>query len=108
MDAARIGWTKYSVLSTWYLAAIVLVFACSFASAADEAAYRADLVSLAAKCDELDLREQATITRHWPVERHPKRQYLFLPSTSDLTAPKSSTPEAARQWHQRFLELRRQ
>jgi hypothetical protein len=67
-----------------------------------------NLTALAAKCDELGLKEQAQITRGWPIERHPRRQYLFLPAASDSTAPKGSAPEAARQWHRRFMELRRE
>src|SRR5690349_5933277 len=50
------------------------------ASAAD---FSAQLTTLAAKCDELGLIEQAAITRAWPIQRHPGRQYLFLPATSD-------------------------
>src|SRR4051812_6575871 len=58
-----------------------------------------ELVSLAAKCDELGLKEQAEITRGWVIQRDPKRQYLFLPAASDSTALKSGAEEAARQWH---------
>src|SRR5207244_3823471 len=36
------------------------------------------------------------------------RQYLFLPAGSDPTAPKAGAPEAAKQWHRKFWELRRE
>lgn len=66
------------------------------------------LAALATKCDELGLKEQAEITRGWVIPRHPGRQYLFLPAVTDPTAPKAASPDAAKQWHRKFLELRRE
>src|SRR5207249_2039637 len=43
--------------------------------------------SLAAKCDELGLKEPAAATRGWLIPRHAGRQYLFVPETSDPTRP---------------------
>src|SRR5437763_1117368 len=87
---------QYSVLSTQYLAA------------AGDGAYSTKLAALSTKCDELALKEQAETTRGWLIQRYPRRQYLFLPATSDSTEPKASAPEAARQWHKRCMDLRRQ
>jgi Leucine Rich repeat len=86
----------------------VLSFAFVSSLPADESAYAERLTALAEKCDELGLKEQAQVTRGWVIERHPRRQYLFLPAASDSTAPKAGAPEAARQWHKRFMELRRE
>lgn len=118
--------TWCSVLSTWYLVPslplrtpqsaltlLLLALLGPFTHAAEPSDYADRLTSLAAKCDELGLPEQATISRTWIIPRHPGRQYLFLPETADATAskstaPKSTAPEAARHWHRRFLELRRE
>jgi hypothetical protein len=115
--------TKYSVRTTHQLATIrpairnpqsairtlggllALLLLAFPASAAD---FPSDLSALASKCDELGLTDQAAITRAWVIDRHPGRQYLFLPSTSDSTTPKPTAPEPARHWHRRFLELRRE
>jgi hypothetical protein len=70
------------------------------------ALYRKDLESLAAKCDELGLAEQAQITREWIIPRHPGRQYLFLPAASDPAAPPAAAGETVKQWYRRFRELR--
>src|SRR5262245_3330281 len=89
---------------------LLLVLSLAFLSslAAEDSAYVERLTALAAKCEELGLKEQAQITRGWMIERHPRRQYLFLPAASDPAAPKAGAPEAARQWHKRFMELRRE
>jgi hypothetical protein len=85
-----------------------LLAAPSTAQETQNDSFSARLSALAAKCDDLGLKEQAEITRRWIIERHPRRQYLFLPANMDATAPKSGAPEPARQWHNRFIELRRQ
>jgi hypothetical protein len=84
-------------------------------SAADVAAadtapppYPARLAALAAKCDELGLKQLAEITRGWPIPRHLGRQYLFLPALSDPVAPKAGASETIKQWYRRFQELRRE
>jgi hypothetical protein len=87
--------------------ALPLVLAASIC-AAEPDPFTDKFAALAAKCDELGLKEQAEITRHWIIPRHPGRQYLFLPDAIDSTAPKVGSPEVARQWHARFLELRKE
>ncbi len=110
---------EYSVLSTQYLlsgthgvAFLTVIFflgslvLSSRLAAADT--YAARLETLAAKCDELGLTEQAKITRNWFLVRHPGRQYLFLPTSSDPAAPKTGASETIQQWQRRFSELRRE
>src|SRR6267142_548871 len=109
--------TQYLVQSTQYrnISAMVLAWCLGLAlgtstrSCAAEPSTLADHVaSLAAKCDELGLKEQAAITRGWMIQRHSGRQYLFLPAVNDPAAPKVGALEAAKQWHKKFLELRRE
>ena len=73
--------------------------------AAPDAEYLQRLEGLAAKCDALQLVEQAGITRGWFVSRDPRRQYFFLPPAA---APKLPNSAAARvqSWHKKFLEFR--
>jgi hypothetical protein len=75
---------------------------------AQPAASADQFAALAAKCEELGLKEQGEITRRWIIPRHPGRQYLFLPSAVDATAPKAGAPEVVRQWHARLMELRKE
>jgi hypothetical protein len=75
--------------------------------AAELDSFSSHLAALAAKCDELGLKEQAQMTRGWVIPRHPGRQYLFLPADTDAAEPKAVAPETVRQWRRRFLELRR-
>jgi hypothetical protein len=70
--------------------------------------YADHLSSLAAKCDDLGLKEHAALTRAWNIQRYPGRHYLFLPLITDPTTPKSGSPESAAQWHNRLLDLRRE
>src|SRR6478672_1333492 len=91
--------TQYSVLCTRCFSASILLAALSLLAAPSTAqetqndSFSARLSALAAKCDDLGLKEQAEITRRWIIERHPRRQYLFLPANMDATAPKSGAPE---------------
>ena len=80
---------------------LVLLLA-SRSVAAEPAAFAA----LAAKCDEIGLKEQAALTRGWTIPRPPGRQCLFIPAASDPAAPKSGAPKVVRQWYDRFLALR--
>ena len=66
------------------------------------------LESLAKKCDELNLPDQAAITRRWIIPRHSGRQYFFVPDAIDPTAPAKTAAEVAQQWHVKLLELRRE
>jgi hypothetical protein len=93
----------------WFFGSLVLwSFAAAAAQAAEPPPFSERLDSLAVKRDELGLKEQAEITRGWVIPRHAGRQYLFLPAAMDSTAPKAGAPETVRQWHKRFLELRRE
>jgi hypothetical protein len=62
---------------------------------------------LADRCDELQLPEQAQITRDWFVARDPHRQYLFLVPATNPTGPDSDASTIVRQWHNKFMEYRR-
>ena len=66
------------------------------------------LESLAKKCDELNLADQAAITRRWVIPRHSGRQYFFVPEATDATAPPKNAPQVEKQWHAKFMELRRE
>lgn len=61
---------------------------------------------LAAKCEELELKQQAEITGHWFPVRDPARQYLFVPPPSDPTVPPAAAADVVQQWHRRFLQYR--
>jgi hypothetical protein len=98
--------TWYSVLSTAAVIACIAILPRPAGSSESSLADR--LSTLAAKCDELGLKDQAEITRTWIIPRHAGRQYLFLPLASDRTAPKSGAPENAKLWHKKFLEIRRE
>src|SRR5262245_54033363 len=74
--------------------------------AAEPAAFADRLAALAAKCDELGRSREAEITRGWIVPRHPGRQYLFLPASSDPAAPKDKADDVAAKWYARFCEIR--
>ena len=72
-----------------------------------DAAFDEKLDSLATKCEELGLKEQAAITRAWIIPRHPGRQYLFLPEAKDLLAPKADAPDVEQKWYAKLMEHRR-
>jgi hypothetical protein len=80
----------------------------AFAADASAPPNPARLAALAAKCDELGLKQQAEITRGWTIARHSGRQYLFLPAVSDPLAPQADASETIKQWYRRFQELRRE
>jgi hypothetical protein len=93
--------TQYFVLSTVLSAAALF----SARVRADDK-FVDELAALAAKCDELALKDEAALTRRWAVPRHLGRQYLFLPAATDPTARKTGASEVQRQWYARFLALR--
>src|SRR3954454_19160229 len=97
-------WSRSPVGQTFLSAMACLVVS---TASADNSSFADRLSSLAARCDELGLKDQATITRAWMIDRHPGRHYLFLPLVTDPAAPKSGAPETVNQWHNRFLDLRR-
>jgi hypothetical protein len=72
-------------------------------------ATHADRLSrLAERCEQLDMKEQAQVTRGWMIHRDPARQYLFLPSESDEARPNDDAPRIVQQWYAKFIEHRRQ
>ena len=70
--------------------------------------FRDELAALAAKCDELGLKEEAALTRAWVVPRDPRRHYLFLPPAEDPARPSADAAQLVTQWYAKFSELRRQ
>ncbi|MCU0959202.1 MAG: hypothetical protein MUF48_03785 [Pirellulaceae bacterium] len=68
--------------------------------------FRAELDRLAARCDEVGLAAEASITRSWFVQRDPRRHYLFLPLADDPTRPAAGAALPVRQWHAEFAEIR--
>jgi len=97
------SWSRCSAL-------IVCSIVCLVASSspgADES-YVGRLKELAARCDEVGLKEQAGITRGWAIPRYSGRQYLFIPTSADAAAPKAGASDTVKQWYKKFLELRRE
>jgi hypothetical protein len=89
--------------------AAILVLAGSEVCQADlsrqqlDKAFSEQLSALAAKCDELGLKDEATATRDWIVPRSVGREYLFLP---DAVQPKPSSARISQQWYERLQSLR--
>ncbi|MFW6169202.1 MAG: DUF1570 domain-containing protein [Planctomycetota bacterium] len=92
-----------------------LIVACGgrFLSAADVAdrraadeVFRGALTELAAKCDELGLREQGRLSREWFIPRDPRRAYLFFPLERVSAEPADDAPQWVHYWHAKFIELR--
>jgi Protein of unknown function (DUF1570)/Leucine Rich repeat len=69
-------------------------------------AFAENLASLAKKCDELDLKDQAAITRGWMIPRSSGRQYLFLPEAKDSLAPRMGASDLEQKWYAKFQEYR--
>jgi hypothetical protein len=70
-------------------------------------AFRERLESLAAKCEELGMEEQARITRGWFVPRDPSRLYVFLPAANEGAAPPADAPQLVRFWQEAWRKARR-
>lgn len=110
--------TQYPVHGFRYLSACrcllaaCLLAACLLAATPAQAAETTDftdqLAALAAKCEELGLKDQAQVTRQWSIPRFPGRQYLFLPAANDPLQPKTGAPMIERQWYDKFMAIRRQ
>lgn len=75
--------------------------------AAVDEAYRQQLAQIAAKCEELNLAEQARVTRAWFIPRDPARLYVFLPTANDAGAPPADAPAVVRFWHEAWMKARR-
>ena len=70
-----------------------------------ETQYRRDLSALAEKCDELNLSEQATITRNWDVEQRADQLHLYLPENQSSLIP-DDAPQLVKFWHERWMQIR--
>ncbi len=73
-----------------------------------DTAYRNQLETLAAKCDQLDLPEQAAISRRWASLRDPGRYYLFMPAPNDPVRPPAKARAIVRSWYKKFTEYRKE
>jgi len=92
-----------------FLAAASLAAGSRLASAAErdfDAAFHEQLKSLAAKCRELKLPDQAEVTQRWFIPRAPDRQYLFVPLSQPLHEPPATADKIEQQWYGRFREIR--
>jgi hypothetical protein len=69
--------------------------------------FLAAMESLAGKCDELGMTAQAEQTRSWIAPRSSGRIVFYLTERSGSDAVPASSPERVKQWHARYLELRR-
>lgn len=82
--------------------------------AAIDRKFAEELDALARKCDELQLPEQAQITRRWFIPRRYQVQYHFPPDAYARetrekrlpTPPSASAPELQQRWWKRFNEVR--
>ena len=87
----------------------LLILASLLASAdvSAEQQYHRDLAELATKCDELNLDEQAQITRKWTSTHRADQIDLYIPVPESATIPDDSS-QLVKFWHERFLEIRTQ
>lgn len=74
--------------------------------AKNDASYENSLAELAGRCEQLKLEQQATISREWFTRRDPRRNYLFLPPTSDEFVVGDQGALIEQQWSRRFRQLR--
>ncbi|PQO44781.1 hypothetical protein [Blastopirellula marina] len=68
--------------------------------------YAEELTQLAAKCDEVGLTAQATITRQWIVQPRGEENVFFLAPDSSPHQPKKDAPQLELFWYQKFRQLR--
>lgn len=101
-----VGVIRVSLAALLMLACGQLALAAPPERAALDRTYQAELEQLAAKCDELKLTSQATITRAWFISRLKDRQYLFLPPGRDPHALAKNATELEQKWHAKFSALR--
>ncbi|MCA9119606.1 MAG: DUF1570 domain-containing protein [Planctomycetaceae bacterium] len=64
------------------------------------------LAQLANKCDELQLSEQAEITRKWAVQQGLDRRYLYIERNADPHVPANNASDLIQLWHRKFRQLR--
>ena len=68
--------------------------------------YAEQLTTLADKCDELGLSDEAKATRSWHIRRTAGRQYLFVPGTNDAAVLKAGSAKITQQWRDKLRSLR--
>ena len=68
--------------------------------------YATQLRDLSVWCDAHDLKRQAEFTRNWLPRREPTMDYVFMLPDSATAPEKLVATAAARQWWDRFIELR--
>jgi hypothetical protein len=107
-------WRRCAVRRRAVLVALVMTLAAA-ACASDQAAladesndYRQQLVTLAQRCNDLGLDEQASITRAWWLNRDARRYYLFIPPETDPVRPADDAPVNVHFWYKRFSQFRQQ
>jgi hypothetical protein len=98
------------VVAIWFAA-----FGIADSRAADDVAtqlhqlrtgYATQLRDLSVWCDAHDLKRQAEFTRNWLPRREPTMDYIFVLPDSAAAPEKLVATAAARQWWDRFTELR--
>ncbi|MFO0901689.1 MAG: hypothetical protein U0939_01745 [Pirellulales bacterium] len=85
-------------------------YASSTAYVAAEEKFAAELTKLADRCRALNdpaLADAERITRAWRVVRPVDRQLYYLPRDVEVVRPADDAPLVVRQWHAKFLEIRR-
>ncbi len=71
---------------------------------ADEFAMQ--LKELAAKCDELGLKQQAEVTRQWIIPERPDQEIFYPFRNTDHYRPAADAPQIQKYWYERFVEIR--
>jgi hypothetical protein len=69
--------------------------------------YLDQLETLATKCDELELAEQAALSRAWIAPYRAGRQVYFFADSAPVARLPATASERVQQWHARFYEVRR-
>ena len=69
---------------------------------------QAALETLATRCDELKLPQQAAQTRGWHVARRQDQQVIFLPASQDLLKPTANADQVVRFWYEQLSKHRQQ
>ena len=76
------------------------------ARAADAVDFPNQFEQLAAKCDELKLPQQATITRQWIVAQRRDQRVVYPFQTKDYFKPLTNDSQLKQYWWASFMELR--
>ncbi len=71
-----------------------------------ESNFAQQLEALARKCDELNLKEQAVITRDWIVAARSDQQVFYPFQNVDYYRPAGNATQLQKFWYQRFTEIR--